>query len=935
MEHHKSASTNVEEDRLGANGYFNYWGKAHSEDEVAQFHLLAFHSLDVAAVGVELLERDTQDLLRISELSGFDATSLRFLLPYLLSLHDLGKFGEPFQDQRPDLVAQLQGRRDPRQSRHRHDSLGYLLWRSWAARVPDHREPGLLEDILPVMLPTGQLGRRDLDEVMQSWMAAVLGHHGKPPEEGGLSADVFKAHPASPLARSRQDAAAFARAAKALLAQERFTCCVDDVDELISRMKRTSWWIAGVASLSDSLGSDATYFPYASTPKPLAAYWEDARKSAARAVANSGLGASTPRAFAGIATLFPGIAAQPTPLQKTAAEVDLGIGPQLFVLEDLTGSGKTEAALIIAQRLMSSGQADGLFFALPTMATANAMHSRVQPLVDRLFDGRPSYLLTHSGPRLTEQDRLMLARGPHSDSRREGEHPSASHAAAAWLADGRKKALLAELGVGTIDQALLAVMQSKHSALRLLGLHRHVLIVDEVHACDAYMLGVLGALLRAHAALGGTAVLLSATLPLEHRQKLARAFAQGLGENGGAPSSAAYPLLTALGTGRLLERSVAPRDGAPRVLTVRWHRSAEAAVRRLCEAARAGQCAVWVRNSVADALESYDAVVEALGPDLVTLFHARFALGDRLRIEQRVVDCFGEKGTAEQRRGRVVVATQVVEQSLDIDFDVMVTDLCPIDLLIQRAGRLQRHRHLHPGRQEPVLEILAPPWADQPPPGWLGGPFRRTARVYDDPGVLWRTAREMQQRGRLDLPRDARELVEAVYGSTEVPASLQPRSALAEGQEMAHASLAQNAVVKLDLGYLREGADWSSEAYTPTRIGEPTTTVRLARVDPNGARPWETSLEARLHWPLSQLSVARRLISRAAAGDEPLRRQLEDTQPFLGEDVVTVLLREQSPGLWCGLAIADRGREDSVSEVEVKVMYSALRGLEVLHLEGA
>ena len=906
--------------------YLKYWGKARIDGQARSFHLLAFHALDVAAVAAELLERDRGLLLRLAALSSFTPESLRRVLPYLLALHDLGKFGEPFQDLEPELVAHLQGARPPRAYALRHDALGYLLWRSWAGLRPDPREVGLLEALHALKIQGEPASARDLGDLMQSWMAAVLGHHGKPPEESQLGPDTFSR---SPFARSREDAASFARAAAALLSPGALESSLD-ADALLERMKRSSWWLAGFAILCDWIGSNTESFPYQSTEASLHDYWAVARAAACRAVTRSGLAGGSPRAYRGMADLFPKIAGQPTPLQKTASEVALDEGPQLFVLEDLTGSGKTEAALVLAHRLMSAGKAEGLFFALPTMATANAMHARVRPLLDQLFEGKPSYILAHSGPHLTEEDRLAIAGRTRGDTHGGAEEPPASCVASDWLADARKKALLADLGVGTIDQALLAALQSKHAALRLLGLHRHVLVVDEVHACDAYMLEVLCALLEMHSALGGSAILLSATLPLEQRCKLARAFARGLGErNPRIPSSGAYPLLTGFSAGRMLELPVAPRAGLPRTLDVRWHTSVESAAGRVVSAAAAGQCACWIRNSVADALEAYEAAVARLGRDAVTLFHARFALGDRLRIERRVVERFGLAGEAKDRSGHVVIATQVVEQSLDIDFDVMVTDVCPIDLLIQRAGRLQRHAERHPGRPAPVLEILAPKWSEEPPPGWLGVPFQRTARVYDDPGVLWRTIRELRQRGGLALPTDARGLVEAVYAGEEVPASLERRSNAALGGEMAHASVARNVVSKLDLGYLRVGADWSSEARTPTRLGEPTTTVRLARVDGRGAGPWFADVQPRLRWPLSQVSVARRLVAKAAPGDEALRRELEEDQPFLGDDVVTVLLREQGEGVWSGEAVAERTVGGTAGAVSVRVSYSAEHGLGV------
>jgi CRISPR-associated endonuclease/helicase Cas3 len=909
-------------------GFLDYWGKARADGPGPAFHRLPFHCLDVAAVGAELLARDARWLRRIAALSGFSAESLRETVPYLLALHDLGKFAEPFQDLEPSIVERLQGGRTPRPWAQRHDTTGYVLWwRCWASCRPDAREAHAIQLLHPLLLPSGPAERRDVGDVLQSWMAAALGHHGKPPDDVVLSPEVFRAG-----ARSRTDALAFAVAAKALLAPGELVSDVDDVEDLISRTRRSSWWLAGFTILCDWLGSDTRYFRYCDEERPLDAYWSAARDAARVAVDDSGLCASRPRSFAGLGELFPRIAQAPTPLQSATAEVELGEGPQLFVLEDLTGSGKTEAALVLAQRLMGAGRAEGLFFALPTMATANAMHRRVGPLMDRLFEGRPSYLLTHSGPRvgLEEIDRLLSQ--PRASGERLADAPTASVASRNWLSDGRKKALLAELGVGTIDQALLAILQSKHAALRLLGLHRHVLIVDEVHACDAYMLEILGALLRAHAAMGGSAILLSATLPLAQRAKLSRAFAEGLRSGRAAQCrSLDYPLLTACGAGRaeqILEVAVSPRAASSRSLPVRWHGEVDAVVRRLVDASRAGRCACWIRNSVKDAVEAYETVASEVGREAVTLFHARFALGDRLRIERAVMRRFGTDGSPEDRSGHVVIATQVVEQSLDIDFDVMVTDLCPIDLVIQRAGRLQRHGARWPGRPAPELEILAPAWSEDPPAGWLGSPFHRTARVYDNPGVLWRTARELQRRGQLALPRDARALVEAVYGGEEVPPALARRSDAALGQDLSHASVGRNATVNLDVGYLRTGADWSSEARTPTRLGEPTVTLRLAQVDDRGARAWVTDERGRPDWQLSQLSVALRLVARPAAEDEKTRRTLEATQPFLAEDVVTVLLRQDGEAC-TGRAVAERRRGGDVQDVSVRLVYSDRYGLDV------
>jgi len=259
------------------NGYFDYWGKAHGSDQAKPFHLLPFHALDVAAVGAELLARDSRSLEKIEALSGFSATSLRKVLPYLLALHDLGKFSEPFQDQLPELVKELQGARDARPSRLRHDTIGYLLWRCWSSLKPDPREAEFLPKLHGISLSNGSLGARDVGDVMLTWMAAVLGHHGKPPEATALPFDVFKAHPDKPVARSRQDAAAFALAVNELLKPGALVSQANDVDGLIAQTQRASWWVAGFTILCDWLGSNTQFFPYEREPRSLESYCGRAR----------------------------------------------------------------------------------------------------------------------------------------------------------------------------------------------------------------------------------------------------------------------------------------------------------------------------------------------------------------------------------------------------------------------------------------------------------------------------------------------------------------------------------------------------------------------------------------------------------------------------------------------------------------------------------
>ena len=318
----------------------------------------------------------------------------------------------------------------------------------------------------------------------------------------------------------------------------------------------------------------------------------------------------------------------------------------------------------------------------------------------------PSLALAHGATKLHEGFQAAIRAGdptraaePEPDEGHDdGDELSA--ACAAWLASEQRKAFLADVGEGTLDQALLGVLPAKYQSLRLLGLAGRVLIVDEAHAYDAYMGQELESLLAFQAALGGSAVVLSATLPAVTKHRLAKAFRRGLSLGPVVLQQQSYPLVTLVTRSGVLEEHKDIRPDLIRAVAIERLPDAQAAMTRIAEAHRAGAAVAWVRNTVDDALEAA-AQLRNFGVD-ADIFHARFAMGHRLEIEKRIVRRFGRQGPPEGRN-QVLVATQVVEQSLDLDFDLMVTDLAPIDLLIQRMGRLWRHPERHQaGRTAPA-----------------------------------------------------------------------------------------------------------------------------------------------------------------------------------------------------------------------------------------
>ncbi len=900
--------------------YFRYWGKADPGlDGEPRWHPLVYHCLDVAACGHKLSQAQPAWLQTMAVLCGVDHAILSQWLVFLLAIHDIGKAGDGFQSLRPDLQLELQGQATRTAYDLRHDTLGYAL----------------AMEALP-----GWLGRDATDEfeadLLRPWIAAIAGHHGRPPKNLPTKAIVNR-HFRTPVL---DDVRQFVDESRLLLFPVGW-CLPDPAPGGAEQQQRASWLVAGFAVLSDWLGSNTRWFKYQFPALSLEDYWHTvALPTAQHAVQESGLVGPPPTPQTSFADLFPRIASTPTPLQAWANAVAISPGPQLFVLEELTGSGKTEGGLSLAARLMSEGTGRGIYFALPTMATADAMFDRLRSKREgdtdetwrRFFSaGDASLILAHSAAATkTKLDRMQQRDAGYDNQR---EEPSASQHSTAWLADSRKKALLADFGVGTVDQALLGVLPLRHQSLRLLGLSTKVLVVDEVHACDCYMGELLARLLRFHAGLGGSAILLSATLPVDQRTRLLAAFADGAGYPAARADASAYPLATHLHSAGLDETPIQAREAVSRPVAIDALADEAAVLRRLEATIQRGACAVWVRNTVADAMAAWQ-TWNCNHPDTpAILFHARFALGDRLAIAGTIKRRFGPDSTSATREGRLVIATQVVEQSLDVDFDDMVTDLAPIDLVVQRAGRLQRHARDATGNLAPTegrggarLGVLMPEPTHDAAADWFKGFLSKAARVYPDHGKLWLTARWLVEHGGFDLATQARDLIESVYGETgydQTPAPLQTITAAAEGACHADRGTARGNLLSFEQGYDPTGLHWPDEdehADITTRLGEKTVRLRLAKIVEDQLIAWATA-DPGIAWPLSELTVARRLVAGESPREAARIERARQSMPDAGRYCLIVPL-EQSGAEWRGWALNQQ-------DEDIRVIYSPTAGLRI------
>jgi len=884
--------------------YFRYWGKARKEtEEGALCHLLPYHCLDVAAVGQVLLEQHARLRKSLAALMGLNEKDIIHWLPFLLSLHDIGKFSASFQNLRPDLLDAMQQRQWPRSDSPRHDSLGYLLW---CKHLKDHfRQIGLL----PPQRTSG-LRADNTAAGLEYWIQAVTGHHGAPPQRDAVKGrldDFFK----------KQDVEA-ANVFTADIARLLLPPAAEFPRPDIETCRTSSWWLAGFAVLCDWLGSNRDYFPFDETIQSLETYRDIAKERAAAAISDTELLPATTAEAMSLKALFAWETNTPTPLQAHCEQLELQHNPQLFILEDVTGAGKTEAAMMLAHRLMAAGNAQGIYFGLPTMATANAMYDRMANVYQRLFQSgtKPSLILAHGARDLSAHFRqaIMPATEKKAEKGTESygdETEPANNHCSSWLADNRKKALLAEVGVGTIDQALMAILPARHQSLRLLGLLGKLLVVDEVHACDAYMNRLLCSLLRAHAASGGSAILLSATLPARQRQQLVDAFTKGAGcdkhplRKTGTDD---YPLFTHAHTSGFDETRLATRDSVRRAVKVDMVHSTEEAESRLAEAVATGQCVCWIHNTVGDARESFMRLRQRYPEWDIDLFHARYAMQDRLDIEQRIVNRFGPKSTADERRGQVLIATQVVEQSLDLDFDLLITDLAPVDLIIQRAGRL--HRHQRGERGDPVLVINGPDPTADISATWFTDYAKGGSYIYSHHGQIWLTASLLKQQGGFHMPEDARRLIEGVYDSEEYPPALLEISLEAEGHASASGSLGTLNTLNIENGYSGEDENrWWDEAKTPTRLAEvDTTTVYLARWSGESLEPWINEGDHR--WSRSAVQIRRDLVTAEAPAGSITAEVIEacrERLPAKGKWGVLLPVMAVDDCCWKGFALNKEG----------------------------
>ena len=539
-------------------------------------------------------------------------------------------------------------------------------------------------------------------------IASIVGaHHGKPAENSmdvEDQLDKYDGYPANYFSVKEHKDERFWRSMwEEWIDFSLAECGLSAMSDLPQLSQTAQVILCGLLIVADWLASNTTYFPLLQIEENGRMDMYPARVEAAWKELNftkpwhSGAYFGMDEQF--FTTRF---AFAPNPLQVEVLSVASATSdPGIFIVEAPMGVGKTEAALAMAEIFAAKWESGGIFFGMPTQATSNGIFPRLEDWAKKLADdGRTlhSIRLAHAAANLNE-DYCSLAAG-----RAAVNEEDAGLVVHSWLA-GRKQALLADFVIGTVDQMLLAALKQKHVMLRHLGLIGKVVIVDEVHAYDTYMSRYLDRVLTWLGAYHVPVIILSATLPSARRMEMIQAYLDHETPELPWKKSLAYPQLTYTEHDSV-EQVKLPMETFSK--TVRIQKITENDLPGVVHCVvEKGGCVGVIVNTVQKA-QRFAGLLRAFYPaSCVVDMHAQFLMPTRASKEQQLLKWIGKHSTPDTRHALIVVGTQVLEQSLDIDFDLLITELCPMDLLIQRIGRLQRHKRIRPdGLTEAVCYVL-------------------------------------------------------------------------------------------------------------------------------------------------------------------------------------------------------------------------------------
>jgi CRISPR-associated helicase Cas3/CRISPR-associated endonuclease Cas3-HD len=647
------------------------------------------HLVDTAGIADILWDRfwpeQTKNL--ITSTIG-DEDQARKLYVFLACVHDVGKCSPGFQNMarntHPDLLARTEaaiGEHIDERARNRdcrHETTGYIALHEW------FKEHGVYRKVSPALA------------------TVIGGHHSVYARETILAENDVNDHVDTPRTRAYGNTTVWIAARSAIIndAYQRSGLVNDTLLNMKCIPMVVQSVLTGMVIVADWMASNQQCFPLsisgiADDDDRLSVAWKQINLPRPWDMKDS---QSDDDVMFHNRFGFPDTS-HINPLQRTILDYTRDHTPGLMIIEAPMGSGKTEAALLAAEQLAANHHSGGLVFALPTQATANGIFTRMKDWVGNATTGQESLRLLHGNASLNSEVEEL-----RRDEWRIKTYGGESTIRVPQWFNGSKQGMLSSFVVCTIDQILMVALQQKHVMLRHAGLAGKTIIVDEVHSSDDYMEVYLERALEWLASMNCSVILMSATLHAQRRADMVSAYAKGRKDTVNLDTnSTSYPLVTTYGDDDgvvSLEPSVESHD--TRISVKPLNTSAFSLMRSLLVN---GGTAAIIHNTVREAQDDYkDFIANGWDPSEIVLFHSKFLQTDRQKLETLIMSKLGKHGDRPYRL--VVIATQVIEQSLDIDFDVMITDLAPIDLILQRAGRLHRHDRTRPVLlAEPVLYV--------------------------------------------------------------------------------------------------------------------------------------------------------------------------------------------------------------------------------------
>ena len=728
-----------------------YWGKTDQDNKARinlDWHPAILHMIDVGASFVALSDDvfSPRIFRNMAKELGISISQTKKWLSFLIALHDLGKISPGFQKMVQELCFY---KNDPEHPVTDFDT---------GNRAGEHAL--VSNTVMRGILPLYGFSNIHADQIA----TGVAAHHG----------DIPAGHPT----RDGKGQWIVARQMAIDYLKEIFGVTVNvrpKSDEFSGQFLAL---LMGFTSISDWVGSNADFFkltcndsniPLSGDLNGLKNYYQNTSlPTAKKAVVDLGWTKwkDRPVRRKEFNTLFfskDGIGLEPNEMQKIAGVLAQKAKGRQFLqlIEAPMGEGKTEAAFWAT--LCSGRLRNGIYNALPTMATSNQMLGRFASFLKNVFPTKDNIHL-HLAHSMACLDSTYCSFAKHYKFHRiYGVYKDSRIDAHSWFSKSKTR-LLAPFAVGTIDQALLGSLFSKFFFVRLVGLFGKTIILDEVHAYDTFTSRILDRLLHWLAALECNVILLSATLPANRRKQLMEAFA---GENI-KHSTCDYPrisMVTLPKRGKAKSQSIHIKCSEKKTMMVKKLSGRLPAINLLAEKIQGGGCATLICNTVKRAQETFDSIhADPRFNDVsLVLLHAKFPIYRRKALETGILSRFGKDISCRPEKA-IIVATQVIEQSLDIDFDLMISELCPIDLMLQRPGRMHRFllKGLPSSARPDAMRIPAIYWIDPD-----ADDLDLSSKIYDK-FLLELTSKILRKRKSISLPEDMDELIELVYGNIEI-----------------------------------------------------------------------------------------------------------------------------------------------------------------------